>query len=92
MSAQRGPIFVSNDTTLTSEPNDSSEAESISPSLPKTDRITRWILTAIGIYTGRVLAARVQNLCGPARGGHSGAGDERASFLAATMGGRRAVR
>ena len=42
---------VRNDTTLTSEPDESLEAESVSPSSPRSDRITRWILIAIGVYT-----------------------------------------
>ena len=36
----------------TPEPNDSSKSQSVTPSAPNTDRITRRILTAIGIYTG----------------------------------------
>ena len=43
---------MENDTTLTSEPDNSPEAESVSPSSPQTDRTIRWILIAIGIYTG----------------------------------------
>ena len=40
---------MSNDGTPNSELGRSLEAESVSQ--PKTDRITRWILTAIGVYT-----------------------------------------
>ena len=40
---------MENDTALTSEPENSPEA--VSTSEPQADRITRWILTAIGIYT-----------------------------------------
>lgn len=43
---------MENDATLTSEPNDSSEPESIAPSSSRSDRTTRWILTTIGVYTG----------------------------------------
>lgn len=35
---------MENDTTLTLEPENSPQ--------PQSDRITRWILTAIGVYTG----------------------------------------
>lgn len=42
-------MFVENDAKLTSEPDNSPEPESVSP--PPADRITRWILTAIGVYT-----------------------------------------
>ncbi len=41
-----------NDSRLTSEPDDSPQTESVSPSSPKTEHVTRWILIAIGIYTG----------------------------------------
>jgi hypothetical protein len=39
------------DKTQTAEPNDLPEPESVAPSSPRTDRIIRWILTAIGVYT-----------------------------------------
>jgi len=41
---------VSNDGIPNSESSKSLEAESVPQ--PRTDRITRWILTAIGVYTG----------------------------------------
>ncbi len=43
---------MNNDTTSISELDHSPEAKLVSPSSSQTDRITRWILTAIGIYTG----------------------------------------
>ena len=43
---------MKHDTTPISEPDDSPEARFVSPSSSHNDRITRWILTAIGIYTG----------------------------------------
>jgi hypothetical protein len=43
---------VKHESSPVSEPNDSLQPESVSPSSPRADRITRWLLIAIGIYSG----------------------------------------
>jgi hypothetical protein len=43
---------VKHKSPLASEPNELPQPESVLPLSPRTDRITRWLLLAIGIYTG----------------------------------------